>query len=161
VRVRNDDDDLRDAPPAVIGAVAVGVAPLPFLAIYALLFIVHGWIHPVAPPDITTTRGGELVAGLIALALFVLGSLSVLWLVNGRRRWLFVLGQAATLGTGIDFLIDRTSGAPGIPILLCITSLVALVLAFTPQAAQHMRRPLHLSQFLRRVPGQADSGQRA
>ena len=95
--VRDEDDDPREAPPTVVGATAAGVAPLPFLAVYAVLFISHGSFHPVVPPDITTTKHGELVAGFIALGLFIVEALSVLWLMNGRRRWLFVLTQAATL----------------------------------------------------------------
>ena len=63
------DDDIGDAPPPVIWAVALGVAPLPFLAVYSVLFISRGTVHPVIPPDVGDSKGDELVAGLIALVL--------------------------------------------------------------------------------------------
>jgi hypothetical protein len=123
----------------VIGAVAAGVAPLPFLAVYAVLFISRGTVHPVTPPDVGNSKTSELVAGLIALALFIIGSLAAYWLLDGRRRWLFVLCQAALLATSVYFIVDRTSGSIGIPILLAITSLVALVLSMLPVTWEHLR----------------------
>ena len=69
-----DDDDEREAPPLVVGAVSAGVAPLPFIAVYAIMFLIHGSIHPVNPPDVTRTKGGEFAAGLVALAVFILAS---------------------------------------------------------------------------------------
>lgn len=124
----------------VIGAVAAGVAPLPFLAVYAVLFISRGTVHPVQPPDIGNSKTTELLAGLVALALFIIGSLAAYWLLDGRRRWLFVLCQAALLATSVYFIIDRTSGSIGIPILLGITSLVSLVLAMLPETWEHLRQ---------------------
>jgi hypothetical protein len=135
-----DDDEIRDAPPVVIGAVTAGVAPLPFLAVYAVLFISRGTVRPVIPPDIGTSKGDELAAGLIALALLIIGALAVYWFLDGRRRWLFLLAQAATLAISIDFLIDPTSGSPAVPILLAATSVLALVLAVLPASWEHMRR---------------------
>jgi hypothetical protein len=135
-----DDDELRDTPPVVIGAVAAGVAPLPFLAVYAVLFISRGTVRPVIPPDIGTTKTDELVAGLVALALFVVGALAVYWFLDGRRRWLFLLCQAAVLATSIDFVIDSTTGSPQVPLLLAVTSLIALVLALLPASWAHMHR---------------------
>lgn len=136
-----DDDEARDAPPAVIASTALGIAPLPFLAVYAVLFIAHGTVHPVVPPDIGTSKHDELVAGLIALALLIVGLVSVFWFLGGRRRWLFVLGQAATLATAIDFVVDSTKGSPAVPLLLVLTSAAALVLAFLPPSWNHVRRP--------------------
>ena len=46
---------------------AAGVAPLPFLAVYAILFIARGTVLPVIPPDVGNSKGDELVAGLVAL----------------------------------------------------------------------------------------------
>jgi peptidoglycan/LPS O-acetylase OafA/YrhL len=135
-----DDDDVREAPPVVICAVAAGVAPLPFLAVYAVLFIARGTVHPVTPPDIGDSKSTELVAGLVALVLFVIGALAALWLLDGRRRWLFVLGQVAVLAACVDFIIDSTSGSPTIPIVLAITSLAALVLTALPATWEHMHR---------------------
>jgi hypothetical protein len=120
----------RETPGTVIGAVAVGVAPLPFLAVYATLFIARGGFRPVNPPDITTTAHGELAAGFVALALFIVGAISIYWFVSGKRRWLFALGQLATLATAIDFVLDTTSGPMAIPVLLVLTSVTALVLAY-------------------------------
>ena len=133
-----DADEVRETPPTVVGAVALGCAPLPFLAVYAVLFIVHGTVHPVVPPDIGTSKGDELIAGLIALAGFVVCALSTYWFLDGRRRWLFAAFQALLLATAIDFIVDTTKGSPGIPILLAITALVALVLAFLPASWQHL-----------------------
>lgn len=146
-----DDDDIRDAPPAVIGGVAAGVAPLPFLAVYAVLFIARGTVRPVIPPDVGNSKGDELVAGLIALAMFVIGCLAVYWFLDGRRRWLFAIFQAATLAISLDFTVDSTKGSPAVPIALVITSLVALVLAFVPQSWEHMRRGV--PSWLRRAGG--------
>ena len=135
-----DDDIDREAPPVVIGAVAAGVAPLPFLAVYAVLFISRGTVHPVTPPDVGNSKTTELLAGLIALALVIIGSLAAYWLLDGRRRWLFVLCQAALLATSIYFILDRTSGSMAIPILLGITSLLSLVLSMLPVTWDHMRQ---------------------
>ncbi|MEO6885048.1 MAG: hypothetical protein ABI232_02010 [Jatrophihabitantaceae bacterium] len=136
------DQEIGDTPPQVVGAIAAGVAPLPFLGVYAVLFLIHGSVHPVIPPDITNSKRGEFVAGVIALALFVLFSLSVLWLLNRRRRWVFVICQAATLGTAVDFVIDRTTGSIAVSALLLVTSAVAFVLSVLPQAARHVHSPL-------------------
>ena len=148
-RAMRDDDDPREAPPTVVGASAAGVAPLPFLAVYAVLFISHGTFHPVVPPDITNSKRGELVAGLIALGLFVLVIVAVVFLMTGRRRWPFVVLQVATIATCIDFIADETTGSPFLPILLLITSVAALVLALTPQTAAHVQRPGRLRMFSR------------
>jgi hypothetical protein len=124
------DDDMREAPPAVIGAVAAGVAPTPFLAVYAVLFISHGFFHPIQPPDITTTNSGEKIAGVIAALLLLVMVLTVFWFLNGRRRWPFAIGQCATLVTAVGFVLDPTTGSPAIPVVLALTSATALVLAF-------------------------------
>jgi hypothetical protein len=133
-------DDLDgDSPGTVIGAAAVGVAPLPFLIVYATLFIARGAFRPVNPPDSTTTAHGELAAGLIAAAIFVVGAISIYWLVGGSRRWLFLLGQLATLAASIGFVSDSSSGPAAIPILLIGTSAVALVLALMPATTAYVR----------------------
>jgi hypothetical protein len=126
------DDDERETPPVVVAAVAIGTAPLPFLAVYATLFIIHGSVHPVNPPDVTSSQHGELLAGVIALALFVVNIVSLLQFLNGKRRWPFAILQAAMLGAAIDFLVDSTKGGPVISLLIAVTTVVALVLAFAP-----------------------------
>jgi hypothetical protein len=138
-----DDDEVRETPPAVVGAVAAGTAPLPFLAVYAVTFIVHGGLHPVVPPDITDTARGELIAGIIALAVFVVAVLALVWMLNGRRRWPFVLVQVGVLVTTIDFVLDDTKSGRLISFVLGLAAVVALVLAFAGQSWDHVgrRRP--------------------
>jgi hypothetical protein len=138
--VRDDDDELRETPPAVVGAVAAGTAPLPFLAVYSVMFIVHGGFHPVVPPDITTTAHGELIAGIIALAVFLVTVVVLFWMLNGRRRWPFVIVQLAVLGTAIDFVLDDTKGGRTISFVLALAAIVAIVCAFLPQAWAHVGR---------------------
>ena len=126
------DGEVRETPPTVIGAVAAGVAPAPFLLTYAVLFILHGTVFPVDPPDITGSQGGEALAGLVALAFLVLVVLGLSWFLSGRTRWLFLAGQLATLGTCVNFLLDSTSGQPEVPVVLIIASGAAVVLACVP-----------------------------
>lgn len=147
-----DDDDFvhEDAPPIVVGAVAAGVTPLPFLAVYAILFIARGTVHPVTPPDVGHSTTSELIAGLIALALFVIGSLAAYWLLDGRRRWPFMICQFALLVTSVYFLIDRSSGSATIPALLLLTSLIALALAALPATWVFLRQDV--PGWLQRVP---------
>lgn len=135
-----DDDDIRDTPGAVVGAVAAGTAPLPFLAVYAVMFIVHGGFHRVVPPDITSTARGELIVGIITLVLFVIAVIALLWMLNGRRRWPFVIVQLGVLGTALDFFIDSTKGGQPVSAVLVLTSIVALVFAFAPASWEHVGR---------------------
>lgn len=126
------DDDEGGTSGARTGATALGAAPLPFLAIYAVLFLVHGSIRPVQPPDITGSTRGELVAGLIAVLVLAVFVLALAWLYDGRRRWPFALTQASALGACIAFLLDPGSGSPAVPVLLVVTCTLALGLAFLP-----------------------------
>lgn len=135
-----DDDEVRETPPVVVGAVSVGTTPLPFLAVYAVLFILHGWLRPVHPPDISSSQTGELIAGLIAAAAFVVLSVMVWMFLNGRRRWPFVLGHLVVLGATIWFLVDETKGGAVISALVLATSVLALVLAFAPDSWRHVGR---------------------
>jgi hypothetical protein len=139
--VRNDDE-VRDTPGAVVWAVAAGTAPLPFLGVYAVLFIVHGTFNPVAPPDITTTTGGELVAGIIAAALFIIDVVALLWMLNGRRRWPFVLVQLGMLATAIDFFIDVTKGGRQVSFVVALAALIALCCAAAPQSWEYFGQRL-------------------
>jgi hypothetical protein len=138
--MRNDDDEVRETPASVVGAVAAGTAPLPFLAIYSVMFIVHGGFHPVVPPDITNSARGELIAGIIALALFIVTVIALLWMLNGRRRWPFVVIQLAVLATAVDFVLDDTKGGRGISLILGLAALVALVFAFVKDSWTHVGR---------------------
>jgi hypothetical protein len=136
------DDEVRDTPGAVVWAAAAGTAPLPFLAVYAVMFIIHGGIHPVAPPDITGSRQGELAVGVLALVLFVIALTAMLWLLGGRRRWPFVLVQSGMLGAAIDFLVDDTKGGRPISAVVAVAAAVALVCAVLPSAWEYFgQRP--------------------
>lgn len=155
-----DDDGLYETPPAVIGSISAGVGPLPFLGIYAVLFLTHGLLYPVSPPDITSSRAGEAVAGVVAAVLFVLAVLSLWWFLGRRRRWPFVLVQLATLITAIDFIVDKTKGSAAVPVVLALTSLTALVLAFTPASWRHVQSaPPRLPRRSRREPRHARPAQ--
>ena len=134
--MRNDDYP-DPTPTPVIWSVALGVGPLPFLAVYSVLFIAHGWVYPVNPPDITSTATGEGVAGIIAAVLFLLGVVFTWWYLNGNRRWPFVIGQLATLVTCVDFILDRTTGGRAVPLFLVATSGLAIVLALVPSGWGH------------------------
>lgn len=123
----------------VVYAIALGVAPLPFLAIYAVLFIAHGWLHHVSPPDITGSNSGELVAGLVALALFVVMTVSISSFLNRHRRWFFGLGQLATLLAAIYLFGTPTTGPSGIPVLLIATSAISLAITVLPVSSRHIR----------------------
>lgn len=140
-RASNDTDEPFDVPPALAWSAAAGIGPLPFLAIYAVIFLVRGLFYPVSPPDITGSRAGEAVAGVVAAILFVLVALSIRWFVRGRRRWPFVVGQSATLATALGFILDSRTGSPAVPVLLVLTSLVALGLAFAPRLGALLAGP--------------------
>ncbi len=132
-----DEDDPRPTPPSVVTAVAFGTAPVPFIAVYAVLFIVHGTVHPVVPPDITSSTQGELVAGIVAAVLFLISLLALVWVVNGHRRWPFAIVQAGMLGTAVFFLIDGSEGGTLWSVLVAIAAMAALVFVFLPSAWQH------------------------
>jgi hypothetical protein len=127
-------------PPSVVGAVAAGTAPLPFLAVYAVLFIVHGGVHKVAPPDITSTSHGELMAGIVALVAFLVGAVALLWMLTGTRRWPFVIVQLTLLGIAVDFIADETKGGRLISFIVGVAALVAVVLAFAPDSWEYVGR---------------------
>jgi hypothetical protein len=133
-----DEADRPTATPVVF-AIALGVAPLPFLAIYAVLFIAHGWLHHVTPPDITGSNRGELIAGLIALVLFVVVTVSISSFLNRHRRWFFGLCQLATLATAIYLFGTPTTGPSGIPLILIATSAISLAITVLPVSSRHVR----------------------
>lgn len=134
------DDDLdREAPPVAVAAVAAGAVPVPFLAVYAVMFIVHGKFHPVVPPDITSTPNGEFVAGLVALVLFVVSLVAVIMMLNGSRRWPFVLVQLAVLAGAVDLIADSTRGGGITGFVLAAAAVVAIVLAFVPGTSAYVR----------------------
>ena len=126
------DDHDRETPATVVGAIAAGVAPAPFLVTYSVLFILHGTVFPVDPPDITGSRGGETLAGVIALVFLGAIILGLGWFLSRRTRWFFLAGQLTTLAVSIDLLVDSTSGQPQVPIVLALTSTASIVLGCLP-----------------------------
>lgn len=146
----DDDDFPRETPPSVIGAVAAAVGPLPFLAVYSVVFIGHGVFYPVEPPDITRTRTGEAIFGFGAVVVALLLIVTIWWFLSGRRRWSFVLAQLAVLATTIAFITDPNTGSPTVPLVLVVTSVAALVLAFLPGSNEHMGSELQPRLFRRR-----------
>lgn len=134
------DDDDRQAPPTVVAAVACGTAPVPFLAVYAVMFLVHGSVHPVIPPDITGTTRGEFWCGIVAAVLFIVSSVSLIWAISGARRWPFVGSQALMFAAAIYFLVDGTEGGTFVSTLIAVATLVALALVFLPVSWAHYGR---------------------
>jgi hypothetical protein len=126
----NTEFDPHRTPGAVIGAVAGGTVVVPFLMVYAFLFIARGTVINVEQPDITSSRTGEAVAGVIALAFLAFIVIGMGRLLNGRDRWTFVVGQLITLGVSVDFLIDTSSGQPEVPVVVALGSVAAIVLSF-------------------------------
>jgi hypothetical protein len=127
-----DAPDPDKTPATVIGAVAAGTVVVPFLVVYAFLFIARGAFVQVDQPDITSSRTGQTVAGVVALAFLVLVFLGMGRLLSGRGRWLFVAGQVVTFGCCVDFLLDSSSGEPQVPALVLVASLAAIVLSLLP-----------------------------
>jgi hypothetical protein len=135
---RRNSDSAADTPNPVITSIAAGVGPLPFLMVYSVIFIAHGFFWPVQPPDITTTRNGEAVAGLLAVLVALVIVLTLWWFLSASRRWPFVLVQLAVLGTAIAFIANPRTGSPTVPIALVVTSAVALGFALHPAAANYV-----------------------
>jgi hypothetical protein len=128
------DDYTHETPGAVTGAVACGVAPVPLLAVYSVIFLIHGSFRPVHPPDVTDSTRGEFVAGWIALAVLVVLLAALLWFLNGRRRWPLALMQLGGLGAFVYVLVEPTLGGRPVAGLLALTSLASLVLMFAPSS---------------------------
>ena len=112
---------------------------VPFLIVYAFLFIVRGAVRPgraARHHRQPVRRGGRR---LVALAFLVL----VLWgmsrLLNGCNRLVFWLGQLITAGGRADFLLDSSSGEPQVPAVVLVAALLALVLSVLPPATRWVR----------------------
>jgi hypothetical protein len=152
--VHEEDDAASQTPAAVVGAVAAGTTPLPFLAVYATMFIVHGGFHHVVPPDITGSNRDELLIGIGCAIAFALGTTSIVWLLNRYRRWPFVIVELALLVIAVDFFLDPTKGGRAVSGLVVLSSLLALVLAAHPQSWEHLGRscPRWLARLFGRKP---------
>lgn len=156
MRDRRDDVD-SEAPPAVVTAVAIGTAPLPIIGVYTVLFLVHGSVSPVQPPDVTGSKTGEFIVGWVALVVFIVLAFTLFWLLNGRRRWPFAVMQLALMALCIDFASDDTVSGRFVSVLIAITSLIALCFAFAPSAWRYLDQPIpaFVSRFWPRRTGAA------
>ena len=126
------DLDPNRTPGTVIGAVAAGNVVVPFLIVYAFLFIARGIFVNVSTPDITSSRTGEAISGFVALIFLFVIFVGMGRLLNGRGRWVFVAGQVIVAITSVGLLLDAASGQPEVPALTLIGSLVAIVFALVP-----------------------------
>jgi hypothetical protein len=135
---RRTDPHEADTPTPVITSIAAGVAPLPFLLVYSVIFIAHGYFWPVDPPDITTTRRGEGVAGLLAVLIALVIVLTLWWFLSTRRRWPHLLVQLAVLAVTIGFVAMPRTGSPTVPIALIVTSAVSLGFGLHAASARYV-----------------------
>lgn len=126
--------DPRQTPGIVIGAVAAATVVVPFLIVYAFLFIARGLFVQVEQPDITSSRHGEAVAGLIALAFLVVVLIGMLRLLNGAGRVVFWIGQLISLAGSVGFVLDSSSGDPQVPVVTALAAALAIALSLTRPA---------------------------
>jgi hypothetical protein len=126
--------DPRQTPGIVIGAVAAATVVVPFLIVYAFLFIARGIFVQVEQPDITGSRHGEAIAGLIALAFLVFVLIGMLRLLNGTGRLVFWIGQLISLAGSVGFVLDSSSGDPQVPVVTALAAALAIALSLTPPA---------------------------
>jgi len=135
----NDERDPSQPPGIVIGAVAAATVVVPFLIVYSFLFIARGIFVEVEQPDITSSRHGEALAGLVALLFLIFVVWGIVRLLNGSNRVVFWIGQLITLGASVWFVIDRASGDPQVPVVTALAALLTLVLSVTPAASRWVR----------------------
>ena len=127
-----DEPDPTRSPGTVIAAAAAATVVAPFLTVYAFLFLIHGLFVNVEQPDVTGSRHGEALAGLVALVFLFVVIIGIARLINGRDRWLLVAGQLVTAAVSVLFLIDTSFGDRQVPAVVLLTSLAAIVLAVLP-----------------------------
>ncbi|MGI8665480.1 MAG: hypothetical protein ACR2N4_05550 [Jatrophihabitans sp.] len=133
------EPDPHRTPGLVISAVTAATVVVPFLLVYAFLFLVRGLFVQVEQPDITDSRSGEAVAGLIALAFLLFVLWGMISLLNGHRRPVFWAGQLITAATSAKFLLDSSSGDPQVPAVVLAAALLALGLSLSPPATRWVR----------------------
>ena len=131
-----EERDPHQTPGIVIGAVAAATVVVPFLIVYAFLFVARGLFVQVEQPDITGSRHGEAVAGFIALAFLILVLWGMLRLLNGANRVVFWIGQLIALAGSVGFVLDSSSGEPQVPVVTAIAAALALALSLTPPASR-------------------------
>lgn len=148
------EPDPHRTPGTVIAAVSAATVVVPFLMVYAFLFIVRGLFVSVEEPDITSTRSGEAVAGFVALALLIFVFWGMIRLLNGQHRALFWVGQLIVAGGALRLLLDSSSGQPQIPIVVLIAAAGALTLSALPPSTRWVRcgggeRPVETAELSR------------
>lgn len=130
------DRDEQQTPGLVVGAVAAATVVVPFLIVYAVLFLAHGLFLPVEQPDVTGSRQGEAVAGAVAAVLLGLVLWGMLALLNGSHRVVFWFGQLVVAGAALALLLDPASGQPEVPVVVLAAAVLAIVLSLAPPAAR-------------------------
>ncbi|HET6209996.1 MAG TPA: hypothetical protein VFD94_06420 [Jatrophihabitans sp.] len=133
------EPDPHRTPGVVIAAAAAATVVVPFLIVYAFLFVMRGLFVQVEQPDITATRSGEAMAGFIALAFLILVLWGMLRLLNGSNRSLFWAGQLITAAAAARFLFDPSFGQPQVPAVLLLAALLAIALSCLPGATRWAR----------------------
>jgi hypothetical protein len=133
------EPDPTTTPGTVIAAVTAATVVVPFLIVYAFLFITHGLFVQVEQPDVTGSRAGEAVAGLLALAFLLVVLWGMLRLLNGRDRWVLIAGQLITFAVSLDFVLDASSGDPQVPAVLMLASALSIVLALLAPSRRWVR----------------------
>jgi len=130
--VADDHSRPGEAPSSVVTAVVAGSVIVPFLIVLSVLFVSHGLFVNIDQPDVTSSRGGEAVVGGIVAAFLAIVVMGLAWLLSGRDRWLFAVGQFAGLAVSIDFVADKSRGEPYVPAVVLAASAIALISAFVP-----------------------------
>lgn len=126
------DPDGDATPGPVVAAVALGVAPAALLGVYAVLFLLRGTVAPAEEPDITSSRGGETLAGAVALITAISLVVIVARTSAGRGPWPFVISQAIIVVGCAGLLIDSASGGRPISAVVGLVSVTALALTLVP-----------------------------
>lgn len=133
------EPDPRRTPGIVIAAVAAATVVVPFLIVYAFLFIMRGLFVQVEQPDITDTRSGEAMAGFVALAFLILVLWGMLRMLNGSNRLIFWAGQLITAGAAALFLFDAGFGQPQVPAVVLAAAVLAILLSGLQPATRWVR----------------------
>lgn len=162
--------DPRQTPGVVIAAVAAATVVVPFLIVYAFLFIARGIFVDVEQPDITSSRHGEAAAGLVATVFLVFVLWGMFRMLNGANRVVFWIGQLIALAGSVGFVLDSSSGDPQVPVVTAIAAALALALSLTPPASRWVasaggdREPQprghtrHKGRKGDKTPGESDAG---
>jgi hypothetical protein len=133
------EPDPHRTPGVVIAAVSAATVVVPFLIVYAFLFIMRGLFVQVEQPDITGTRSGEAVAGFIALAFLIFVLWGMLRLLNGRNRLVFWAGQLLAAAIAARLLSDTSFGDRQVPAGVLVAAVLAVVLSVLPSATRWVR----------------------